>query len=292
VTVVPWSPYALFRAVFNADGSAVLVDPVTGEVTAEASLADGVRQNSAGSQRAIAKGYQAGLVQDGGSVTFNPAYQSPPQVLMRGGINGGSSTYPVYRADALSASGFTCYAKNVTKGTITGQNAEFTSPVSTSTPGATVGPATLASAPAYDNGYTARFDLSLSLTVPGGGVGGGQIVAVVAIESNEGVSGWIERATRSYATHLTTAGSTTADYPDQEVVITDSSLGINDQIRLKLKSVTITAGSSGSATLTGYDNTTGHGHGVLYNTDSGGSVATKTPDADDFIFWEAFEVAT
>jgi hypothetical protein len=291
VTVTPWSPTALFRAVFGADGSAVLVDPVTGEITAEASLADGVKQTSAGSARAIAKGYQSGFVQDGGAVTFNPVYQSPPQVLMRGGKDGGSGTYPLYSADSLSASGFTCSARIITKGTITARTAEFTASVTTSTPGATIGPATLASAPAYDNNYTARFGISVTITVPSGG---GICTAVVAIESNDGVHGWIERATRSFVSSIAGAGTQTSNYTGQEVAISDSTLLVNDQIRLKLKSITVSGpgGSTGGATLTGYDNTGGNGHGVEYNTNSGGTNVTKTPDADDFIFWESFEVVT
>lgn len=244
-----------------------------------------VQQSLAGTPRAIAKGYQAGFVQDAGAVTFNPVYQNLPQVLMRGGKDGGAGTYPSYRADGLSASGFTCRARIITKGVITQQQVEFTASLTTSAVGGTIGPATIGATPAYDANYTARFGISVTL------VGGpGQVIAVVAVEANDGVSGWIERATRSY-TAGTTAG--TYNYTGQQVPISDSTLGAADQIRLKLKSITVSGpgGTTGSATLTGYNNTGGNGHGVLYNNSTGSDVS-KTPDVDDFIFWESFEVVS
>lgn len=246
-----------------------------------------VQQNLAGTPRAIAKGYQSGFVVDTGTVTFNPVYQNLPQILLRGG-KAANATFPYddFAAQSASASGFTCRAQNKNKGTITARTAEFTATLTVTTVGSTVGPATLASAPSYDNNYTARFGITVTL------VGGpGQVTAVVAVESNDGVSGWIERATRSYVAG-TTAGTYT--YTLREVPINDSTLGLNDQIRLKLKSLTVSGpgGTTGSASLTGYDNSGGNGHGVTYSTSSGPTFQTKTPDADDYIFWEAFEVTT
>lgn len=250
-------------------------------------LGSGVQQDLAGTPRAMAKGYQAGLVKDAGAVTFNPVYQNLPQILLRGG-KAANATYPYddFAPQSASASGFTCKARNKNKGTITARTAEFTAPLTATSAGATVGPATLASAPSYDTNYTARFGISVTL------VGGpGQVTAIVAVESNDGVSGWIERATRPYVAG-TSAG--TYNYTGQQVPISDSTLGINDQIRLKLKSLTVTGpgGTSGSATLTGYDNTGGNGHGVTYSTSAGATDESKTPDADDYIFWESFEVVS
>lgn len=250
-----------------------------------------VQQDLAGTPRALAKGYQAGFTKDDvagtGVVTFNPVYQNLPQILLRGG-KAANATFPYddFAAQSASASGFTCRAKNKDKGVITARTAEFTASLTVTTVGSTVGPATLASAPSYDNNYTARFGITVTL------VGGpGQVTAVVAVESNDGVSGWIERATRSYVAG-TTAGTYT--YTLREVSINDSTLGLNDQIRLKLKSLTVSGpgGTTGSASLTGYDNSGGNGHGVTYSTSPGPSFQTKTPDADDYIFWEAFEVTT
>jgi hypothetical protein len=108
--------------------------------------------------------------------------------------------------------------------------------------------------------------------------------------------GWIERATRSFsATRTSGAGTTTTTYPAQQVAVTDSTLGAADQIRLKLKSITVTGpgGTTGSATLEGYNNSPGtEGHGLLYNTSAGFTDESKTPDSDDYIFWESFEVTT
>jgi hypothetical protein len=81
-----------------------------------------VKQSLAGSSRAIAKGYQAGFVKDGGSVTFNPVYQNIPQILMRGGKAANASfPYDDFAAQGASASGFTCKARNKNKGAITGR---------------------------------------------------------------------------------------------------------------------------------------------------------------------------
>jgi hypothetical protein len=112
VTVVPWSPTALFRAVFKADGSAMLVDPVTGEVTAEASLADGVKQTSAGASRAIAKGYQSGFTQDGVVSLSIRSIRTRRKSSCAAAKDGGSGTYPLYQADGLTGSGFTCVARS------------------------------------------------------------------------------------------------------------------------------------------------------------------------------------
>jgi hypothetical protein len=213
---------------------------------------------------------------------------------MRGGKDGGSGTYPLYSADRLSGSGFTCVARIITKGTITAQHrGVHGASVTTSARGRHGRPCdTSGATPAYDNNYTARFDISVTITVPSGG--GMTARRSSRVESNDGVHGWIERATRSFVSSIAGAGTQTSNYTGQEVAISDSTLLVNDQIRLKLKSITVSGpgGSTGGATLTGYDNTGGNGHGVEYNTNSGGTNVTKTPDADDFIFWESFEVVT
>ncbi|HWL41020.1 MAG TPA: hypothetical protein VNO75_12365 [Gemmatimonadaceae bacterium] len=293
VSVTPWSFHLPWPHIFDRSGGRVLIDGDSQELTAQARLAEGVKQRVAGTQRAIAKGYQSGFVADDSPVVFNPAYQNTPQVLMRGGEDGGAGTYPLYQAEDLGPGGFTCRAKIRTKGAITARSDEFTAPLAVTTSGATVGPATLGDAPAWDNKYKVRFEVEVSCTVlpfPGGN---GAVGVLVAIESNDGVTGWIERDSREYWCDQTGPGTNTETYPGQEVEITVSGLDNTDQVRLKIKSITYlgSASLSSPVRLEGYDNSGAEGHGVTYNTDPGGSSVTKTPDADDFIFWEAFEVA-
>jgi hypothetical protein len=261
-------------------------------INPDGTVIEGVQQDVAGFPRSLAKGYQSGLTTDGGVVTFSPTFQNVPVIRLSGG-KAANATFPYddFGASSSTASGFTCRAKNRNKGTVTTRNVEFSAPLTTSSVGGTVGPATVANAPATDNNYKARFDLSITIITDGTPVGG-QTVAVVAIEvSADAGSTWTEYATVTKATSRTSVGTTTTDFPGLEVVVNVAGLDPTDKIRLKLKSVTVTAGASGSATLEGYDDSPGsEGHGVVYTTSSGGgSSESKTPDPDDFIFWEAWE---
>lgn len=260
-------------------------------INPDGTVIEGVQQDVAGYPRSLAKGYQSGDTVDGGVVTFVPTFQNVPVIRLSGGKAANASfPYDDFGAESSTASGFTCRAKNRNKGTTTVQTAEFTASLTTSAVGGTVGPATVASAPATDNNYKARFDLALSITTTS--PPGGQIVAVVAVEvSADAGSTWTEYGTLTKATSRTSPGTTNTDFPGNEVTVNVAGLDPTDKIRLKLKSVTITPGATGSATLEGYNfSPTGEGHGVVYTTSSGGgSSQSKTPDPDDFIFWEAWE---
>lgn len=300
VTVVPWSATARYRAVFGADGSAVLVDPVTGEVTSEASLADGVKQNVAGSQRVLTKGYQSGFTKDNvtteGVVAFSPVYQNVPRIQLRGGKAANASfPYDDFAAVSPTGSGFTCRAKNKSKGTTTDRFAEFTAPLTTTSVGGTVGPATLGNAPAYDNNYKARFKMTVVCqTIGGNEIGGTDVVVAIEVSSDAGGS-WTEYATRSFHAQRTSAGTQTLVYDGNEVPVNVPGLDATDKIRLKLKSINYSGGSLPgiTQTLEGYDNSPGsEGHGVLYTTSTGEAFQSKTPDTDDYVLWEAWEEAS
>jgi hypothetical protein len=259
-------------------------------------LNEGMIQDSAGSPRSLLKGYQSGFTVDGGVVVFAPVYQNGPAVRFSGGKAANASfPYDDFAASSLTASGFTCRAKNRSKGTVTTVNDEFTAPLSTSTVGGTVGPASLSSATsgASDNNYKARFRLTVSCTTSASPPGG-QTTAVVAIEASaDGGSTWTEYATVSKAVSRTSAGTTTTTFEPLQVTINVPGLSSSapaDQVRLKLKSVFVTPGATGSATVEGFDNSPApEGHGLVFVTATGATDQPKTPDADDFIFWEAWE---
>ena len=309
---VPSAPY-LALPYYDSSGSVPLLDPVAmrfmnGAIDPTVVLDNptgilgaGAQQNLAGTARSLAKGYQSGFTQDGVAVTFSPAYQNPPQVLLHGGklfdttLGTASPQYEDFAATGLTASGFTTRAKLKNKGTIAARTADFASSTTATTVGAVTGNAALASAPALDDNYKARFRVDVTCATLSGA---GTTTVVVAIEvSADGSTGWTEYATRAFSASRTTGGTTTNSYSGNEVAVNVASLlgASGAAVRLKYKSKTQTGASTGSATVTGYNNTGGGadaGHGVTYSTQTGGASQSKTPAADDFVVWEAFEVVS
>lgn len=292
--------------VYDDTGAAPLINTLTDEVmnariasssnfeNPGGTLGEGVQQTAAGASRALSRGYQSGFVKDTGVVTFNPAFQGVPSVRMTGG-KAANATYPYddVAAENLTASSFTCRARNRNKGTVTARDDEFTSPLSVTTAGSTVGPATLADAPSNDSTYKARYKITVACTTTSEAPAGGT-TAVVAVESSSDAgSTWTERATRSHSVSRTTAGTTSTTFDPIEVSITVTGLDSTDKIRLKLKDITVDGFDTlGTATLEGFDfSPTSEGHGVTYNTATGSTSESKTPDADDYMFWEAEEKA-
>jgi hypothetical protein len=271
-------------------------------ITDDGTQLDGaVAQQSAGTARALAKGYQSGFTRDGVAVTFSPGYQNPPQVLMHGGrlfdsgLGTGSPQYEDFAPVGATGSGFTTRAKIRNKGTVTARTGDFTASLTATSVGSVVGKATLGNAPSLDDNYKVRFRVDVDCATLSGG---GTTTIVVAIEvSADGSTGWTEYATRSFTATRVTPGSITETYNGQEVVVNVAGLvgGSGAAVRLKYKSKSQTGASTGSATITGYNNTLGGadaGHGATYSTQSGGTTNSKTPDADDVVVWEAFEVVS
>jgi hypothetical protein len=255
-----------------------------------------VAQQSAGTARAISKGYQRGTARDGDTVAFSPVYQNPPQVIISGGVlfDNALGTSALQYGDTapvgLTASSFVVRAKIKTLGSITPRTAEFTASLTATSVGSVTGNAALANAPSNDSDYHARFGIDVVCqTISGPGT----TTVVVAIEvSADGSTGWTEYATRSFTASRSTGGTTTTSYTGNDVVVNVGGLlgASGAAVRLKYKSKTQTGSSVGSATITGYNNTGGNGHGVTYNTSSGDTVNSKTPAASDSITWESFEV--
>ncbi|MGK2933695.1 MAG: hypothetical protein ACSLFE_00420 [Gemmatimonadaceae bacterium] len=297
--------------VYTADGLFPMINTLTEEIlnariasstnleNPTGTLGSGVQQTVAGSPRVMQRGYQSGFVKDGGSVTFSPSYNGTPVVMFRliagrSFVSGASGDQrPIVRADDLVASGFTCYAKVMTAGTQVTRSEVFTSPLTTSAQGGTVGPATLANAPSYNGNYKARFSLEVSVTCVDMGISTTTATVAVDVSADSG-STWIERGTVSRSVSRdSSAGTETELFTPLEVEVSRLGLDSTDKIRLRLKDINVQAHPSGSgwASLEGFNNSpVEEGYGVTYTTESGGVANSMTPLTDDSIKWEAWEV--
>lgn len=261
----------------------------------------------------VVRGRQTGSCRHGDSVSFNPPFQNAPLVLIRGGIDyqpdaarwtGGaaySATRPQYQdygADGLSSSGFTARArlrqKNVT---ITARTANFPAGNSLTTVGASSvdgsgNGAVLASAPSNTDEYTAHFSVALSATADPAPGPGYSHTWVVAIDSRpDGASAWTERGTRSFAQSVEAGASLTDTYANEELVVLVVGLTTTAQVRVRIKSQSESGLGAGSCTVHAFDGVSDPVAGVTYNTSAAADTyASKTPDTDDRVYWEAMEV--
>lgn len=260
----------------------------------------------------VVRGRQSGSVRHGDSVTFNPPFQNAPLVLIRGGIEyqpdstkwtGGaafSATKPQYQdfgADSLSASGFIARArlrqKNVT---ITARTANF--PANTlvavgqaSTDGSGTG-AVLASAPANTDEYAVHFRVVLDAVADPAPGPGYSHTWVIAIDTRpDGVSSWTERGSRSFAQSVGPSASATDTYANEELTIVVAGLTTTAQVRVRIKSQSTSGIGGGGCTVHAFDGVGDPSSGVTYNTSAAADTyASKTPDTDDRVYWEAMEV--
>lgn len=259
-------------------------------------LGGGVQQTVAGTARSLQRGYQSGLKKHGEEVSFSPGFNSIPVVMFRliagrnyAAARSASDQRPIMRADNLSASGFTLHAQILTPGTQTSRSEVFTSPLTASSIGAEVGPATLNNAPSYNHSYRVRFSLQVSCTTtPEFPTGSTKATVAVDVEK-AGV--WTERSTVERTVSRTTSGTTATTFSPIEVDVAVTDLVSTDRIRLRMKNIEIGGlDTVGSATVEGFDNApTSEGYGVTYTTQSGGTEDSMTPLADDSIKWEAWE---
>lgn len=199
-------------------------DKDTGNADVELTQSDGTQQ------RVIAKGHQAGTgLVDGAGVTFNPVFQNPPMILLRGGLTYNASISGDQALDRVpqnvSASGFVLRAKNIRRGSVTTHTDNFSAgSIARASPIGTSVNCNLDPAGASGGEYTVKYtfqadtanDTTLSLTF--------------AIDTNDG-SGWVERATQR---HLVAPGSVNW-VENVQKQITVSGLGVNDDIRLRFK---------------------------------------------------------
>jgi hypothetical protein len=303
--------------VFDEDGQRRIYDAIG----ADGHLDPETRQSDGVTSRVLSRGHVDGTAQHNAAVAFPTNFQNIPFVSLRGGVNyeprsaqwSGtySATLPQYEDLApldLSVAGFTMRARLRQKSGGTPQNLNF--PLSNSV--TTVGSWTeLTLTPGGSNSgqYTVRFKATVSASgVPGYTSPEGEVFAaqwgettiVVAVDTyDDATLAWTERASKTYTKTSSSSSVQTSNYADS-VNVTVAGLTSGDKVRVRLKSRTIggSSANSGTGSVHGYDGSVGEvtvaggKNGVSYQSGSTESVATKTPDADDVVAWEAIEVSS
>lgn len=272
-------------------------------------LSEGTRQNDGAGARIPVKGRQSGSCRHTTAVTFGTAFQNPPRVILRSGIlfeprskwgatgSGSETGAPNAALPQLedlvalnvTASGFTARGRLRQKGTATLRTHNFTAANNLTTAGQTTA-VTLSNAPSTTDLYTVKFQVELNLRSKTFALVEMNVTVLVEVSADAGAN-WTTVETFSYSIEDNTNTLQTDTYQETSAV-TYSGLDSTDQVRLKLSAVTLTGGLALTATVSvkGYDGTIGSpAVGVSYYSASD-SFASKTPDADDLLFWEAEDV--
>jgi hypothetical protein len=226
----------------------------------------------------------------------------------------GDPVYDDTSALNLTASGFTLRARLKQKGSQTPQNADADVQTNNLTAVGQTATATLVNAPSGASGdsYTVHFKVSVTATA-GGGTWLGPVTttvdAVLAIDSSvDGGSTWAERWAATYTATRTATGAgsvwKTESWTHEAKTLAVSGLSSNapaDKFRLRVKSITVSivddspeqsGTASGTVSAHLFHRTDGDPAAALtYSTASADQYASKTPDSDDYIYWEALEVS-
>jgi hypothetical protein len=267
------------RAFLAIDGSGNLNPTVT--------QSDGV------AQRLIAKGHVAGHARHGQPVTFPVNFQNPPMVLLRGGIlyeprakwgptgngsegqapNSGLPQYEDLAALNLSPSGFTLRARLRQKGSLAQKSNTF--PAGTLTGEGQTLSVTVTQAPAADDTYTVSYTVSLEAN----GAEIQQVSARCTVAVDTVVAGIpTMRSSKSYS--VQGFGVAQQTWLQESQTITVSGLQSTDAIRVRIALLT------GDGPVLSIDP-----DAVTYWTSTGDIFASKTPDLEDEIYWEAMAVS-
>ncbi len=198
--------------------------------------------------------------------------------------------YDVFQALNLTSTGFTVRAKLRQKGAQTSTGADFSTGNSLTSTGQTV--AAAASTSVANNEYTWHSDLTIKVDATNNIADVTVEVSYVA-ESNGG--SWDGRGTITKSCQATAGSTSACTFTDQTVQASITGLSTaGDNVRWRLKTIDIQSAGPISSTeadvdLHGYTSTDST-RGVSYNiaTDA---FASKTPDGDDTIVWEARDEA-
>ena len=304
--VPTFAVYPVFRTVAMSDGRyAASADDGSGSViTTTVSQTDGVNP------RAIVKGFQQGSGRHGDSVVFATAFQNVPQVSVSGGIGyqpnsvwsatGATSgtaapttnaQYNDYGALGVSAAGFTIRARMRQKGTATEKDVEFLASGAglLSTAGATAAVGTSA-APSRDDTYKVCHYQTCDL-VAGSSKFAYSRTTVVAIDSSTDGASWTERYTKSWFCNGAAGTTEQVLTGVDQATLTVAALTSAAQFRVRIKSITdVGAFTVNSFYVRGCNNSTDAYHGVQYYVATD-QYASKTPDADDSVQWQAWSVS-
>lgn len=295
----------------RSGANATPVSVVVGQLDDNGFGTSGFGVVSASTARAVARGVEEFDVADGGAVTFSPVFNGAPLVLLArqgkalaapnpsgvwtgGSYNPAAFTYLDLRAYNVTASACQVRARFIQYGTPTTVNREFSAPLSVTSAGSSVGPASITGTSNTDQ-YTCRARLTLACDTTGR-TGLGTVRATIILESNDGVSGWQERY-RDTKTESNESGGLTSTSYDYEITASVSGMGNTDQFRWTLVSefvigdATYNPGTSG-ATLTGNNGSNNNGkHGVTYLTTPGDVYQSITPSAGDVVHGIAMDVS-
>jgi hypothetical protein len=273
-------------------------------LTADAAIASTTKAYSNAVARIIAKGYQrTDLAQDGSTVTFaDGGFAGVPLVIVSGGIsyepraaqwspsyNAALPQYVQRYAQNVTASSCQIRAKLRQKAATTARAQNFAGTTVVG-PGST-GSVVVANAPSNDNSYTVRGRVTVKCDTVAFQPVGSRAVEVI-LESNDGVTGWIERYRVTKTASRTTAGNTSTNF-DLIATVNVTGLDSTDQFRWTMLSDTPSGGDiqTNQSTFTPNSGANNNGQpGVTYSTSSGDSYASMTPDGDDALTVDAIEV--
>jgi hypothetical protein len=217
-------------------------------------------------------------------VTFLTAYQNAPV------ISWGRQEYISYN-DSLSGdqtvrksfldvstSGFTGLVENVTPGTLTARQYDFATGNSITVVGNTE-EVNLGVAPDDPEGFTISFDLSVTATPDPGE----KLTATLtwAIDTNDG-GGWVERKTGTIVAVGIGGSPNTNTDDDHQEVIEVSGMGLNDDVRLRMKALTASGKGVASGSIHGHNLATDGDtyYGVVYYTAAGETTESAIPTAN------------
>lgn len=195
-------------------------------------LADDVTAGDGATYRPVARGPERGSARDGDVVTFDPAWDSVPNVSFGAGGLAYDNTLSAnqttdYEALNLSGSGFTAYLKikELTGSTTLRTDSTVSTPSSPSGLDHSINKGQ--SAEAHDQKYKFQFDVTID-NINTGEPG----LVRVGIYTNDG-SGWVQRTTKNYAGDI---GELQTVRSNQTITVTVSGLGLNDDFGINIES--------------------------------------------------------
>jgi hypothetical protein len=236
---------------------------------------------------------------DGPAVAFDTNYQSAPDVRLYAasdltfnepdGANWSSTTafssttrqiVQLHAVD-VNAAGFTPRARLFQPSSTYKNASVFFASTTLDAVGESVALDLTTNAPSYNDQYTGHYRADLDVTST---KNAGEYTITVEIDSNT-TGGWIERNTKSYDLSLLEA--TGASFTNQTMVASFSGGSSTGDVRLKIKSFSVSGMSSGVCSYL-VTATTGPPGGVTWQYTTGGGIYTEMcPSTDDKVQWVA-----
>lgn len=280
-------------------------------------LTPGVGQSDGSHVWIIAKGHVQGTARDGDGVSFpSGSFQSIPLVVIDGGISyqpdsskwtGAtySASKPQYKQFVplnITAGGFDMQCRLRQKSTINAQTEDAASSSNSLTSIGDAASATLSNAGASGsaNGqYTCRYKCSIHIkgirsidTSPGATVTTVGTLVLALDSSADGGTTWVERGTYTYVFSTTSLTYVTQSWNAEIKTISVSGLASTspaDKIRLRVKDFYQDGNDqwAGDFAAHFFHHTPDTYYAVNYSTASGDGVASATPDAEDYVTWNA-----